>query len=82
MASKYMRRWQTRPVNPAGERRNGGEKLGRKNWFQQTSPTCLWNIEEVYTVELYARVRRADVVDKMSERAAARVLKNPGWCTT
>ena len=27
---------------------------------------------EVYTVELYARVRRAVVVDKMSEREAAR----------
>jgi transposase len=32
----------------------------------------LWNTEEVYTVELYARVRRAVVVDKMSEREAAR----------
>jgi hypothetical protein len=28
--------------------------------------------KEVYTVELYARVRRAVVVDKMSEREAAR----------
>jgi transposase len=32
----------------------------------------LWNTGEVYTVELYARVRRAVVVDKMSEREAAR----------
>jgi transposase len=32
----------------------------------------LWNTEEVYTVELYARVRRAVVVDKMSEREAAK----------
>jgi transposase len=32
----------------------------------------LWNTGEVYTVELYARVRRAIVVDKMSEREAAR----------
>jgi transposase len=32
----------------------------------------LWNTGEVYTVELYARVRRAVVVDKMSEREAAK----------
>jgi transposase len=32
----------------------------------------LWNTGEVYTVELYARVRRAVIVDKMSEREAAR----------
>jgi transposase len=32
----------------------------------------LWNTGEVYTVELYARVRRAVVVEKMSEREAAR----------
>src|SRR5258708_30623113 len=32
----------------------------------------MWNTGEVYTVELYARVRRAVVVDKMSEREAAR----------
>src|ERR1017187_1280838 len=34
--------------------------------------TCLWNTGEVYTVELYARVRRAVIVDKMSEREVAR----------
>src|SRR5665811_20506 len=33
---------------------------------RQTSPTCLWNTGEVYTVELYARVRRAVIVDKIS----------------
>src|ERR1019366_826029 len=44
------------------------------NWFQQTSLTCLWNTGEVYTVELYARVRRAVIVDKMSEREAARMF--------
>jgi transposase len=32
----------------------------------------LWNTGEVYTVELYARVRRAVIVDQMSEREAAR----------
>jgi transposase len=32
----------------------------------------LWNTGEVYTVELYARVRRAVVVEKKSEREAAR----------
>jgi transposase len=32
----------------------------------------LWNTGEVYTVELYARVRRAVIVDKMSEREAAK----------
>ena len=32
----------------------------------------MWNTGEVYTVELYARVRRAIVVDQMSEREAAR----------
>jgi transposase len=32
----------------------------------------LWNTGKVYTVELYARVRRAVVVDKMSEREAAK----------
>jgi hypothetical protein len=32
----------------------------------------LWNTGEVYTVQLYARVRRAVVVDKMSEREAAK----------
>ena len=32
----------------------------------------MWNTGEVYTVELYARVRRAVVVDKMSEREAAK----------
>jgi transposase len=32
----------------------------------------LWNTGEVYTVELYARVRRAVVVEKMSEREAAK----------
>ena len=32
----------------------------------------MWNTGEVYTVELYARVRRAVVVEKMSEREAAR----------
>jgi transposase len=32
----------------------------------------LWNTGEVYTVELYARVRRSVVVDKMSEREAAK----------
>ena len=32
----------------------------------------MWNTGEVYTVELYARVRRAMVVDQMSEREAAR----------
>jgi hypothetical protein len=32
----------------------------------------LWNTGEVYTVELYARVRRAVVVDNMSESEAAR----------
>ena len=33
---------------------------------------CLWNTGEVYTVELYARVRRAVHVEGMSEREAAR----------
>jgi transposase len=33
---------------------------------------CLWNTGEVYTVELYARVRRAVQVDGMSVRRAAR----------
>ena len=32
----------------------------------------MWNTGEVYTVELYARVRRSVVVDKMSEREAAK----------
>ena len=32
----------------------------------------MWNTREVYTVELYARVRRAVFVDRMSEREAAR----------
>jgi hypothetical protein len=32
----------------------------------------LWNAGEVYTVELYARVRRVVIVDKMSEHEAAR----------
>src|SRR5262249_26774609 len=32
----------------------------------------LWNTEKVYTVELYARVRRTLVVNKMSERKTAR----------
>jgi transposase len=41
------------------------------NWFQQTFPTRLWNTREVYKVELYARARRAVIVDKMSEREAA-----------
>jgi transposase len=32
----------------------------------------LWNTGVVYTVELYARVRRAVIVEKMSEREAAK----------
>ena len=32
----------------------------------------MWNTGEVYTVELYARVRRAVIVEKMSEREAAK----------
>jgi hypothetical protein len=31
----------------------------------------LWNTEEVYTVELYAHVRRAVMVEQMSERREA-----------
>ena len=33
---------------------------------------CLWNTGEVHTVEFYARVRRAVIVDKMSGREVAR----------
>jgi hypothetical protein len=45
-----------------------------EDWFHRTFSWSfvLWNTGEVYTVESYARVRRAVVVDKMSERETAK----------
>ena len=48
----------------------GGPKLDRQKTgsIKHSHQSCvLWNTGEVYTVELYAQVRRAVVVDKMSE---------------
>src|SRR6266446_1556613 len=63
-----------RPVNAAGAALRRSKNRPSGNWFHRTFPQhcVLWNTGEVYTAELYARVRREVVVDKMSEREAAK----------